>query len=180
MQGLLRLSSILDRIGYRCGQLANLMILASCVISASNALIRYGFDWSSNSLLEMQWYLFGAAVMLGASYTFQRNEHVRVDLVYGHVSERTQLWIDVFGIIFFLFPACILFAWLSWTSLFLPSWEVLEQSSNSGGLPRYPIKVIVPIGFALLTVQGVSELIKRIAALAGKTHLDNKYERPVQ
>jgi TRAP-type mannitol/chloroaromatic compound transport system permease small subunit len=180
MQGLLRLSSFLDKIGYRCGQLANLMILLSCVISASNALIRYGFDWSSNSLLEMQWYLFGAAVMLGASYTFQRNEHVRVDLVYGHVSERTQLWIDVFGIILFLFPACILFAWLSWTSLFMPSWDVLEQSSNSGGLPRYPIKIIVPIGFALLTVQGVSELIKRIAALAGKTHLDNKYERPVQ
>ena len=122
MQGLLKLSHWLDRIGYRCGQLANVMILASCFISASNAMIRYGFDWSSNALLEMQWYLFGAAVMLGASYTFQRNEHVRVDLIYGHVSERAQLWIDVFGIIVFLFPACILFAWLSWESLFMPSW----------------------------------------------------------
>lgn len=180
MQGLLRLSHWLDRIGYRSGQLANIMILSSCVISASNALIRYGFDWSNNWLLELQWYLFGAAVMLGASYTFQRNEHVRVDLIYGHVSERKQMWIDVFGIIFFLFPACILFTWLAWYSLFLPSWAVLEQSSNSGGLPRYPIKIIVPLGFALLTLQGVAELIKRLAALAGKTHLDSKYERPVQ
>ena len=180
MQGFLRLSGWLDRIGYRCGQLANLMILASCFISASNAMIRYGFDWSSNALLEMQWYLFGAAVMLGASYTFQRNEHVRVDLVYGHVAERKQLWIDIFGIIFFLFPACILFAWLSWESLFLPSWAIMEQSSNAGGLPRWPIKFVVPIGFALLTLQGLSELIKRIAHLTGQAQLDSKYERPVQ
>jgi TRAP-type mannitol/chloroaromatic compound transport system permease small subunit len=180
MQALLRLSRGLDRIALRCGQVANLMILTSCIVSASNAMVRYGFDWSANWLLELQWYLFAGAVMLGASYTFQRNEHVRVDLIYGHVSERTQLWIDVFGIIVFLFPACLLFAWLSWYSLFLPSWEVLEQSSNSGGLPRYPVKFIVPLGFALLTLQGVSELIKRIAALAGKTHLDTKYERPVQ
>ena len=180
MQGLLRISHWLDRIGYRCGQLANLMILSACIVSASNAMIRYGFDWSANWLLELQWYLFAAAVMLGASYTFQRNEHVRVDLIYGHVSERKQLWIDVFGIIVFLLPACMLFAWLAWYSLYMPAWAVLEQSSNSGGLPRYPIKFIVPLGFALLTLQGISELIKRIAALAGKVHLDNKYERPVQ
>ncbi|MES2127634.1 MAG: TRAP transporter small permease subunit [Pseudomonadota bacterium] len=180
MQSLLRLSRWLDRLSFRCGQVANVMILSSCIISASNALVRYGFDWSANWLLEIQWYLFGAAVMLGASYTFQRNEHVRVDLIYGHVSERARLWIDVFGIIFFLLPPCILFAWLSWNSLFLPSWEVLEQSSNSGGLARYPIKLIVPIGFVLLAVQGVAELIKRIAALAGIVHLDHQYERPVQ
>ncbi|MES2932201.1 MAG: TRAP transporter small permease subunit, partial [Pseudomonadota bacterium] len=119
-------------------------------------------------------------VMLGASYTFQKNEHVRVDLIYAHVSERAQLWIDIFGIVFFLFPSCILFTWLSWHSLFLPSWEILEGSSNSGGLPRYPIKLIVPLGFALLTLQGVSELIKRIAALTGRAHLEAHYERPVQ
>ena len=180
MQGLLRLSHWLDRLGYRCGQIASLAILTSCVISASNALIRYSFDWSANWLLELQWYLFAIAVMLGASYTFQRNEHVRVDVIYGHLSERKQLWIDIFGIIVFLFPACILFAWLSWYSLFLPAWDAMEQSGNSGGLPRYPIKIVVPIGFALLTLQGVSELIKRIAALAGKFQLDSKYERPVQ
>lgn len=180
MQALLRLSHWLDRIGYRCGQIANLMILTSCVVSASNALIRYGFDWSANWLLELQWYLFAAAVMLGASYTFQRNEHVRVDVIYGHLSERKQLWIDILGIIFFLLPACLLFAWLSWYSLFMPSWIDLEGPDNAGGLPRYPIKLIVPVGFALLALQGVSELIKRIAALAGKFHLDSKYERPVQ
>lgn len=180
MELLLRLSRRIDAVGYRVGRLANLMILLSCVVSASNALIRYGFDWSNNWPLELQWYLFAASVMLGASFTFQKNEHVRVDLVYGHVSERAQYWIDVFGVIVFLLPACILFAWLSWKVLFLPSWEILEQSSNAGGLPRYPIKIIVPLGFALLTLQGLSELIKRIAAIGGKVQLDSKYERPVQ
>lgn len=180
MQVFLRLSKWIDVMNERIGSLANLLILLSCIVSASNALIRYGFDWSDNWPLELQWYLFGAAVMLGASYTFQKNEHVRVDLIYAHVSERAQLWIDIFGIVFFLFPSCILFSWLAWKSLFLPSWEILEQSSNSGGLPRYPIKLIVPVGFALLTLQGVSELIKRIASLLGKTHLESKYERPVQ
>jgi TRAP-type mannitol/chloroaromatic compound transport system permease small subunit len=180
MHVFLRLSQWIDELNVYTGRLANLMILLSCVISASNALIRYGFDWSDNWPLELQWYLFGSAVMLGASYTFQKNEHVRVDLIYAHVSERAQLWIDVFGIVFFLFPSCILFSWLAWKSLFLPSWEILEQSSNSGGLPRYPIKFIVPLGFALLTLQGVSELIKRIVSLKAHTHLESQYERPVQ
>ncbi|RZI44239.1 TRAP transporter small permease subunit [Herbaspirillum sp. HC18] len=180
MEMLLRLSRRIDAIGERVGRLANLMILLSCVISAGNALVRYGFDWSDNWPLELQWYLFAASVMLGASYTFQKNEHVRVDLVYGHVSERVQHWIDMFGVIAFLLPACILFAWLSWKVLFIPSWETMEQSANAGGLPRYPIKVIVPIGFALLSLQGVSELIKRIAALQGKVQIESKYERPVQ
>ncbi|WP_028103082.1 TRAP transporter small permease subunit [Pseudoduganella violaceinigra] len=180
MQGFLRLSHWLDRLGYRCGQVANVMILVSCFVSASNAMVRYGFNWSSNAFLEMQWQLFAAAVMLGASYTFQRNEHVRVDLIYGHVSERKQMMIDIFGIIFFLFPACILFTWLSWEALFLPSLARWEGSGNSGGLPLWPIKIIVPVGFALLTLQGVSELIKRIAHLFGKAELDSRYERPVQ
>ena len=105
---------------------------------------------------------------------------MRVDLIYGHVSDRAKLWIDVFGIIFFLFPSCILFTWLSWKALFLPSWESLEYSNNMGGLPVYHIKAVVPLGFALITLQGVAELIKRIAALAGQVRLDVKYERPVQ
>lgn len=180
MQPLLRLAGWIDVVGYRFGRLANLMILLSCVISATNALVRYGFNWSNNWPLELQWYLFGAAVMFGAPYTFQKNEHVRVDLIYGHVSERVQFWIDVFGILIFLLPACLLFSWLSWKSLFLPSWAILEQSANAGGLPRYPVKLVLPIGFALLALQGIAELIKRLAALAGKVHLDTKYERPVQ
>lgn len=180
MQLLLRLSKWIDVLGERIGRLANIAILLSCLISATNALIRYGFNWSSNWPLELQWYLFGAAVMLGAPYTFQKNEHVRVDLIYGHVSERTKHWIDTFGVIFFLLPACILFTWLSWKTLFLPSWAIFEQSSNAGGLPLYPIKLVVPVGFALLALQGVSELIKRVAAIAGIVRLDSKYERPVQ
>ena len=180
MNTLLRLSSGIDWVGERIGRVANVMILLSCLVSATNALIRYGFDWSNNWALELQWYLFGAAVMLGASYTFQRNEHVRVDLVYGNVSERGRLWIDIFGIIFFLLPACVLFSYLSWVSLFMPSWDILEQSSNAGGLARYPIKFIVPVGFAMLIFQGISELIKRIAALRGLITIESKYERPVQ
>ena len=180
MQLLLHISRWIDIVGERFGRLANLMILLSCIVSASNAMMRYGFDLSNNWPLELQWYLFGAAVMLGASYTLQKNEHVRVDLIYGHVSERARIWIDIFGITLFLLPACLLFAWLSWKSLFLPSWAVLEQSNNAGGLPRYPIKLVVPLGFALLSLQGLSELIKRFAALTGKLQLDSKYERPVQ
>lgn len=180
LQTLLHVSGWIDKLGERVGRLANLMILLSCVISATNALIRYGFDWSNNWPLELQWYLFGAAVMLGASYTFQKNEHVRVDLIYGHVSKRAQLWIDVFGVIAFLLPACILFTWLSWKALFLPSWEIWEQSANAGGLPRYPIKFIVPLGFGILALQGLSELIKRLAALSGNAVFDTQYERPVQ
>jgi TRAP-type mannitol/chloroaromatic compound transport system permease small subunit len=180
MNMLLQISRWIDWLGERVGRVANVMILLSCVISATNALIRYGFDWSGNAALELQWYLFGAAVMLGASYTFQRNEHVRVDLIYGRVSERGKRLIDIFGIVLFLLPACVLFTWLSWESLFWPSWQILEQSSNAGGLPRYPIKFVVPIGFTLLALQGLSELIKRIAALHGDAELDAKYERPVQ
>jgi TRAP-type mannitol/chloroaromatic compound transport system permease small subunit len=180
MNFLLRLSRWIDYLGERAGRLANLMILLSCVISATNALVRYGFDWSDNWALELQWYLFGAAVMLGASYTFQRNEHVRVDLIYGRLSERGKRMVDIFGIVFFLLPACLLFTWLSWESLFWPSWQIMEQSSNAGGLARYPIKLVVPVGFTLLALQGISELIKRIAALHGDVELDAKYERPVQ
>jgi TRAP-type mannitol/chloroaromatic compound transport system permease small subunit len=180
MQPLLKLSHWIDVLNQRLGSVANLAILLSCIVSATNALVRYGFDRSSNWALELQWHLFAAAVMFGASYTFQRNEHVRVDLIYGHVSDRAKLWIDVFGIIFFLFPSCILFTWLSWISLFLPSWQALEYSGNMGGLPVFYIKAVVPLGFALLTLQGISELIKRIAALRGLGHLEAKYERPVQ
>src|SRR5690348_8425966 len=108
MHLLLRLSKLIDAFSARVGRVANLMILLSCIISAANALIRYGFNWSSNWPLELQWHLFAAAVMLGAPYTFQKNEHVRVDLIYGHVSERTQHWIDAFGVILFLLPACLL------------------------------------------------------------------------
>ena len=178
-----KLSEGIDRVNQLFGKLASIMILLSCVVSATNAVLRYGLDMSNNWPLELQWYLFAAAVMLGASYTLKRNEHVRVDLIYSFVSDRTRIWIDLFGLILFLMPACLLFAWLSWTTLFYPSWLVSEHSLNSGGLPRYPIKFIVPFGFFMLSLQGLSEIIKRIGMLKGKYILpanDLNYEKPWQ
>jgi TRAP-type mannitol/chloroaromatic compound transport system permease small subunit len=121
--------------------------------------------------------------MLGAAYTLKRNEHVRVDLIYSQLSDRGRLYVDLFGLIVFLLPACLLFAWLSWTTLFYPSWLVSEHSLNAGGLPRYPIKFIVPFGFFMLSLQGLSEIIKRIGTLKGKATLpaaDLHYEKPMQ
>jgi TRAP-type mannitol/chloroaromatic compound transport system permease small subunit len=178
-----KLSEGIDYINQQLGKIASLMILLSCVVSALNALLRYGLDISNNWPLELQWYLFSAAVMLGAAYTLKRNEHVRVDLIYSHLSDRGRLWVDIFGLTCFLMPACLLFTWLSWTTLFYPSWLVMEGSLNSGGLARYPIKFVVPFGFFMLSLQGLSELIKRIGALKGEMTLpaeDLHYEKPMQ
>ena len=177
------LSTGIDRFNQFLGKAASVMILLSCVVSAVNALLRYSLDISNNWPLELQWYLFAAAVMLGAAYTLKRNEHVRVDLIYSQLSDRGRLHVDLFGLIVFLLPACLLFAWLSWTTLFYPSWLVSEHSLNAGGLPRYPIKFIVPFGFFMLSLQGLSEIIKRIGALKGKATLpaaDLHYEKPMQ
>ncbi|OWS72150.1 sugar transporter [Polynucleobacter aenigmaticus] len=177
------LSSGIDRLNQLLGKIAGIMILLSCVVSATNALLRYGLDISNNWPLELQWYLFSAAVMLGASYTLKRNEHVRVDLIYSQLSDRGRLYTDLFGLILFLMPACILFTWLSWTTLFYPSWLVSEHSLNAGGLPRYPIKLIVPLGFFMLSLQGLSEIIKRINALkrnGAPPSADLHYEKPMQ
>jgi TRAP-type mannitol/chloroaromatic compound transport system permease small subunit len=180
MSILMQFSQAIDKMNGFFGRIANVCILLACLVSATNALMRYGFNMSDNWPLELQWYLFGTAVMLGAAYTLRENGHVRVDLLYGNVSQRTRLYIDIFGLIFFLLPACILFTWLSWKTLFLPSFHVLEHSSNSGGLPRYPIKFMVPFGFFLLTLQGLSELIKRFAMLRGDLTLSTNYEKVAQ
>jgi TRAP-type mannitol/chloroaromatic compound transport system permease small subunit len=177
------LSTGIDRFNQFLGKAASIMILLSCVVSATNALLRYSLDISNNWPLELQWYLFAAAVMLGAAYTLKRNEHVRVDLIYSQLSDRGRLYIDLFGLIVFLLPACLLFAWLSWTTLFYPSWLVSEHSLNAGGLLRYPIKFVVPFGFFMLSLQGLSEIIKRIGTLKGKATLtaaDLHYEKPMQ
>ena len=178
-----KLSAGIDRINQLLGKAAGVMILLSCLVSAVNALLRYGLDMSNNWPLELQWYLFSAAVMLGAAYTLKRNEHVRVDLIYSRLSDRGRIWVELFGLVLFLMPACILFAWLSWTTLFYPSWLIMEHSLNSGGLARYPIKFIVPLGFFMLSLQGLSEIIKRIGALKGEVTLpaeDLHYEKPMQ
>ncbi len=182
MNALLGFSRGVDAMNALFGRVADWLVLSACAISAGNAAMRYGFSLSSNAWLEVQWYLFAGTVMLGAAYTLKRNEHVRVDLVYGWVGQRTKLWIDVFGIIFFLLPAMILLTWMTWP-FFVDSWMRGETSSNAGGLLRWPVKILLPLGFALVTLQGLSELVKRIAALRGMdasvVRLDD-YQRPEQ
>ena len=179
MEVLLRVSGAIDWLNGRLGALANVLVLFCCVISAANAMIRYAFDYSSNGWLEVQWYMFSVTVMFGASYTLKRNEHVRVEILYLYLSERGQYWLDLIGTLFFLIPVCALLAVLSWP-FFMQSFAVNESSSNAGGLLRWPIKLVLPAGFALITMQGVSEVIKRAAALRGYTLIDAKYQRPTQ
>jgi TRAP-type mannitol/chloroaromatic compound transport system permease small subunit len=179
MRPLLALSNAIDLLNQKLGTICNFLILAACVVSAGNAMSRYAFSYSSNAWLEAQWYMFAFVVMFGASYTFKRNEHVRVEIVYLMLSERGQLWLDMIGTLFFLIPSCLLLAYLSWP-FFMQAYVVGEVSSNAGGLLRWPIKFVVPAGFVFLALQGVSEVIKRIAALQGYVMIDAKYERPVQ
>jgi TRAP-type mannitol/chloroaromatic compound transport system permease small subunit len=179
MRGLLALSRAIDALNGRLSIIADWLVLLSCLISAANAFSRYAFSISSNAWLEIQWYMFGALVLLGASYTLRRNEHVRVDIVYSNVSTRRQIWIDILGGVLFLLPATLILTYLSWP-IFHNSWMQNEVSANAGGLLRWPIKILLPIGFALLSLQGISELIKRIAMLTGHMQADLHYERPLQ
>src|ERR1700761_3097470 len=179
MRPLLALSMAIDKINEKIGNVCNILVLAACIVSAANAMIRYAFGYSSNGWLELQWYMFAILVMFGASYTFKRNEHVRVEIFYLFLSERGQLWLDLIGTLFFLIPACLLLAYLSWP-FFYQAYAVGEMSGNAGGLIRWPIKFVIPSGFVMLALQGVSEVIKRIAALQGYVTIDAKYERPTQ
>jgi TRAP-type mannitol/chloroaromatic compound transport system permease small subunit len=179
MRALLRLSKAIDTLSATAGVLAVWLVLVACVISAGNALMRYGFDLSSNAWLEIQWYLFGGMVMLGGAWTLKLNEHVRVDVLYSRYSERTRLWVDLLGAIFFLLPMTVMIGWLSWP-LFINSFTTGEVSGNAGGLIRWPVKALIPLGFLLLTLQAVSEIIKRIANLTGHLKLDSHYARPLQ
>ena len=176
---MLAVSTAIDKLNEKIGYVCNLLVLISCLISAGNAMIRYAFSYSSNSWLELQWYCFAVLVMFGSSYTLRRNEHVRVEIFYLYLNERGQLWLDLVGAVLFLIPTCLLLAWLSWP-FFMQAYVVNEWSPNAGGLIRWPIKFVLPAGFALLALQGVSEIIKRIAALQGYVVIDAKYERPTQ
>lgn len=179
MRPLLAVSAAIDQINEKIGYICNLLVLIACLVSAGNAMVRYAFDVSSNGWLEAQWYMFAIIVMFGASYTFKRNEHVRVEIFYLFLSERGQLWLDLVGTFVFLIPACMLLAYLSWP-FFMQAYSVGEMSGNAGGLIRWPIKLVIPAGFAMLALQGVSEVIKRAAALAGALEIDARYERPTQ
>lgn len=179
MNALLRTASLIDALNERFGRIACWLVLIACAISAGNALLRYGFNISSNAWLEIQWYLFGGMVMLGAANTLKTNQHVRVDVLYSHYSDRTRLWIDLLGGLFFLLPMAVMIGWLSWP-MFVNAYTIGEVSGNAGGLLRWPVKLLVPLGFLLLVLQGVSEIIKRAAALAGYSSVDAQYERPLQ
>jgi TRAP-type mannitol/chloroaromatic compound transport system permease small subunit len=179
LQALLRLSRLIDAINDRFGMIATWLILLTTLISAGNAASRYLISASSNAWLEVQWYLFTGIVLFGAPYTLKTNEHVRVDLFYNWVSPRTRLWIDVFGIILFLMPMSLILIYFTWP-WFLEAFETGETSSNAGGLLRWPVKLILPVGFFLMALQGLSELIKRVAALANIAHIEFHYEKPLQ
>ena len=176
---LLKISSVIDWVNDRLGWIANWFVLLACLISAANAMSRYAFDISSNAWLEIQWYLFAAIVMMGASYTLKVNVHVRVDILYTHLSERGKEWLDVLGTAIFLVPSMLVISYYSWP-FFMQSWQVQEVSGNAGGLIRWPVKLLVPVGFFLVAMQGISEIIKRAAALRGYVRYETHYERPVQ
>jgi TRAP-type mannitol/chloroaromatic compound transport system permease small subunit len=166
MGGLLALSRTIDRINEFIGKWVGWLILVSILISAGNAVIRKAFNMSSNAWLEAQWYLFGAAFMLAAAYTLKQNEHIRIDVVYGAFSRRVQHWIDLFGHVFFLMPFVVLMV-LYFIPYVALSYRIGEVSTNAGGLIIWPAKAILLIGFTLLSVQGVSEIIKKVAIIRG-------------
>lgn len=166
MQGLLKFSRLVDDLNERVGRATIWLILVVVVISAGNAVSRFSLNLSSNAMLEIQWYLFSAIFLFCSGYVLKKNEHIRIDVVTGRFSDRVQNWIDVFGIIVFLLPMALMIAWLSWP-VFMNAFHSGELSPSPGGLIRWPVRLMVPIGFALLILQAVSELIKRIAFLNG-------------
>ena len=179
MQGLLRLSRAIDYVNDQFGVVANWLVLFACLISAGNAASRYVFSASSNAWLEVQWYMFAGMVLLGGPYTLKVNEHVRVDLIYSAVSERVRIWIDILGCLFFLLPICIILIYFTWP-WFVDAWWTGETSANSGGLVRWPVKLLLPLGFGLVALQGVSEIIKCIAAMTTDYRREYSYEKPLQ
>lgn len=166
MKLLLSLSRLIDAANERVGRAVYWLVLAAVLVSSSNATVRYLFSMSSNAWLELQWYLFSAVFLLCAGYTLLHNEHIRIDVISSHLPRRVQVWIDIFGILLFLLPMATLIMWMSWP-VFLNAYDTHEGSVNAGGLLRWPARLLVPAGFFLLSLQGVSELIKRIAFLMG-------------
>ena len=179
MSALLKLALGVDWISERLGKLAAWAVLSAALISAGNAFIRYGLDISSNGWLEIQWYLFALTVMMGAPIVLKLNEHVRVDIFYGKLKGNLPVYIDLFGLVLFLLPVMGLMAWLSWP-LFVKMLLSREMSNNAGGLIRWPAMLLLPAGFGLMFLQGLSEIIKRVCYLRGTFQMDTHYEKPVQ
>ena len=179
MTALLQLSRQIDWLTDRFATLAKWAVLLSCLISAGNALVRYLVHYSSNGLLEIQWYLFAACVMLGAAQVLRLNEHVRVDVFYGRWSGKTQAVMDLLGLLVFLLPVMAVMIYFAWP-LFARMYASGEMSSNAGGLIRWPAMLMLPLGFALVWLQGVSEVIKRVAWLNHRYAAEFHDERPLQ
>ncbi|RJG21818.1 TRAP transporter small permease subunit [Massilia cavernae] len=161
------ISRFIDKLNEKIAGAVSWALLAAVIICAGNALVRYAFNYSSNAWLEIQWYLYGAMFLLASAHTLKRDEHVRIDVVVGRFSKRTQVWIDLFGFLLFLLPVCLLILYdaIPYAQISIQS---QEMSSNAGGLIVWPAKLLVPLGFFLLILQGISEIIKRIAFLAGR------------
>jgi TRAP-type mannitol/chloroaromatic compound transport system permease small subunit len=166
LNALLKLSSGVDALGEHIGKVIRWLVLGSVLISAGNAIIRKAFNISSNAFLEIQWYLFAGVFLLGAGFAFMRNVHVRIDFISSKLSKRTNTLIDIAGILVFLIPLCVIMVGLSWP-LFKQAWLTGEMSQNAGGLIRWPAYILMPLGFGLLLLQALSELVKRVAFLQG-------------
>ncbi len=177
MSFLLSLSRMIDALNEKIGLAVSWALFAAVIVCSGNALIRYSFNMSSNGWLEIQWYLFAAMFLLGSSYTLKRNEHVRIDVITGLFSKRTQVWIDLFGFLIFMLPMTSLILYFA-VPYALTSMQNQEMSMNAGGLILWPAKMLIPVGFFLLTLQGVSELIKRIGYLQGKVDA-SEFEKQV-
>ena len=164
---LLSISAAIDWMNERISKLVYWLVLGAVLVSSANAVMRYGLNMSSNAWLELQWYMFSAIFMLCAAYTLRCNEHIRIDIVSSRLSKPTRNWIDVFGHVFFLIPLCLIMLYEGWP-YFVISWESNEMSANAGGLIRWPARLLIVVGFAMLLLQAFSELIKRIAAMRGR------------
>ena len=166
MQALLALSRAIDRLNAFVGKYSIWLIFAATFISAANAIVRKAFDTSSNAFLEVQWYLFAWSFLIAAGYTLLHREHVRIDVINSRLSKKAQVWIDIIGFAFFLTPLCLTILWLS-MPVVIQMYQSGEMSGNPGGLIRWPVWTAIPVGISLLLLQGISELIKRIAFLTG-------------
>ncbi|MGA9164456.1 MAG: TRAP transporter small permease subunit [Thiobacillus sp.] len=173
MNTLLALSRVIDALTERIGRLVIWLVLVATLVSAGNALARWALGTSSNAWLEIQWYLFGAVFLLAAGYTLKHNGHVRIDIFYGRLGARGRAVIDLIGGLFFLLPMAGLLAWLAWP-MFMDAWTTHEMSPDAGGLARWPVKLLLPVGFGLLALQGVAEIIKRIGVLTGALVLEQE------
>ena len=179
MNRLLGLSRLIDALNERIGRLLFWLVFLMTFISAGNAVARYGFNLSSNAWLEIQWYLYSIVFLGAAGYTLKHNAHVRIDLVTGRLNRRAHAWIDIFGTLFMLLPVCLVILYFGW-SVAMESYRVGEISGDAGGLVRWPIKFVVPAAFLLLVLQGLSELVKRVAYLKGLLPEDTEHHSELE